>query len=43
MLDYGAYEAAPEVIARATARYDDLMFRMKLEQLPPPQWGGPLA
>jgi len=43
LVDYGYYEAAPEVLTRARERYEEMMFRLKLEQLPGPTWGGPLA
>ena len=43
MRDYGYFEAAPEVLARAVEKYDELIFKLELEQLPSPQWGGPLA
>lgn len=43
MLEYGAFEAAPEVLARAQARHDEMMSKLKHEQLPSFQWGPPLA
>lgn len=43
MIDYGYFEAAPEALARARERHDEMMFKLKLEQLPGPTWGGPLA
>lgn len=43
MQDYGLYEAAPEVVQRARDRYDEMIFTLRLQQLPPPTWGGPLA
>jgi hypothetical protein len=43
MIDYGYFEAAPEVLARARERHDEMMFKMKVGYLPGPTWGGPLA
>ena len=43
MIDYGFYEAAPEVLNRAQQRHDDMMFKLKLLALPGPTFGAPLA
>ena len=43
MQKYGRYEIAPEILSEAKTDGDRLMFRLKLDQLPPITFGGPLA
>lgn len=43
MIDYALYESAPEVLRRAQDRYDEMLHSMRMQQLPVPTWGGPLA
>ena len=43
MIDYGQYEAAPEVLARGNERFKQMMLRLDHDQLQPMELGGPLA
>lgn len=43
MLHYGSFEAASEVLARATSKRRELLNAMRAQCLPPMTFGGPLA
>lgn len=43
MMDYGAFEAAPEVYNRGETKYDNLLLQLQAKQLPPVTFGAPLA
>ena len=43
MMDYGMYEAAPEVINRAETKFREMMIKIEDDQLPDIMVGSPLA
>lgn len=43
MMAYGLFEAAPEVLGRGEAKYNELMRQILVDQLPPVTFGYPLA